>query len=143
MGLSNELSCEAGSFFHHLNPHRCFQSKALRLYFPRSGALCCEVCLAPQLFLPVYLQANVGPPTLLAAAWSRTPAAALPSPPAVALLQSPLNPGLPVSSPPTSLDECFFLNSWVVGLFFPYSLIFWQFWLFFVFKIVVVLLWVV
>ena len=40
-----------------------------------------------------------------------------------------------------SLDECFFFNSLVVGL--PYSLIFWQFWLFFVFKFVVVLLLVV
>ena len=27
VGLSNELSCEAGSFSYcHLNPHRCFQS---------------------------------------------------------------------------------------------------------------------
>ena len=35
MGLSNELSCEAGSFSHcHLNPHKCFQSEALRLHFP-------------------------------------------------------------------------------------------------------------
>ena len=34
VGLSNELSCEAGSFSHcYLNPHRCFQSEALRLYF--------------------------------------------------------------------------------------------------------------
>ena len=33
-GLSNELSCEAGSFSHHLIPHRFFQSEILRLYFP-------------------------------------------------------------------------------------------------------------
>ena len=33
--LSNKLSCEAGSFSHCcLNPHRCFQSEVLRLYFP-------------------------------------------------------------------------------------------------------------
>ena len=38
MGLSNELSCEAGSFFCcRLNPHRCFQSEALRLYFLKLG----------------------------------------------------------------------------------------------------------
>ena len=37
------------------------------------------------------------------------------------------------------LDECFFLISLVVGL--PYSSIFCQFWLVFVFKFVVVLLW--
>ena len=32
--VSNELSCEAGSFFCHHNPHRFFQSGVLRLYFP-------------------------------------------------------------------------------------------------------------
>ena len=39
-------------------------------------------------------------------------------------------PWLPISTPPTCVDECFFFNSLVVGL--PYSLIFWQFWGFFV-----------
>ena len=34
MGLSSELSCEAGSFSHCLNPHRFFQSEVLKLYFP-------------------------------------------------------------------------------------------------------------
>ena len=48
---------------------------------------------------------------------------------------------LPVSSPPTGLDECFFFNSLAVGLL--YCLIFWQFCLFFVFKLFVVLLLVV
>ena len=52
-----------------------------------------------------------------------------------------LSTQLSVSSPPTSLDECFFFNSLVVGL--PYSLIFCQFWGFFVFKFVLVLLLVV
>ena len=34
MGLSNDLSCEAGSLSHcRLKPHRCFQSEALRFYF--------------------------------------------------------------------------------------------------------------
>ena len=50
-------------------------------------------------------------------------------------------PRLPVSTPPTGLDECFFFNSLVDGL--PYSLTFCQFWLFFVFKFVIVLLLVV
>ena len=49
----------------------------------------------------------------------------------------PVHQPLPVSAPPTGLDECVFFNSLVVVL--PYSLIFWQFWLFFVFKIDVVL----
>ena len=43
-------------------------------------------------------------------------------------------PWLPISTPPASLDECFFFNSLVVGL--PYSWIFCQFWLIFVFKFV-------
>ena len=34
VGLSNELSCEAGSFSCCLKPHRFFQSEVLRLYFP-------------------------------------------------------------------------------------------------------------
>ena len=34
MGLSNELSCEAGSFTHCHNPHRFFHSEVLRFYFP-------------------------------------------------------------------------------------------------------------
>ena len=55
------------------------------------------------------------------------------------LLFSP--PWLPIFSPPTSLDECFFFNSLVVGL--PYSSIFCQFLLFFVFNFVVVFLSVV
>ena len=76
------------------------------------------VCLAPQLFLLVYPHANVGLPTL---------------PPC---WESSL-PRLPVSAPPTGLDECFF-NFLVLRH--PYSVIFWQFWLSFVFKFVVLLL---
>ena len=35
VGSSHKLSCEAGSLSHCcLNPHRCFQSEVLRLYFP-------------------------------------------------------------------------------------------------------------
>ena len=48
---------------------------------------------------------------------------------------------LQVSTPSTSLNECFFFNSLVVGL--PYSSTFWQIWLFIVFKFVVFLLLVV
>ena len=53
----------------------------------------------------------------------------------------PCSTWLPISAPPTSLDECFFFNSLVVAL--PYNSIFWQFWLFFVFKFVVALFLVV
>ena len=56
------------------------------------------------------------------------------------LAMHPLCPGCLSLPLLTSLNECFF-NSFVVGL--PYSLIFWQFWLFFVFKFLVILLLVV
>ena len=68
---------------------------------------------------PSYPHTNVGLP-------------ALPCPPPILkpLLCCECSPlWLPVSAPPTGLDECFFLNSLIDGL--PYSLIFWQFWLFF------------
>ena len=45
-----------------------------------------------------------------------------------------------LSTPPAGLDECFF-NSLVVRV--PCSLIFWHFWLFIVFKLVVIILLVV
>ena len=75
--------------------------------FPRAGALGCAFCLTPQVFLLVYPQVNVGPPA--------PPAATLPQ---VLSARS-------LSVPPTSLDECFFFISLVVGL--PNSLIFCQF----------------
>ena len=34
LGLSNELSCEAGSFSHCCNPYKFFQSGVLRFYSP-------------------------------------------------------------------------------------------------------------
>ena len=46
---------------------------------------------------------------------------------------------LPISTPPTGLDECFFFISLVVGLL--YSSIFCQFWLFFVFKMLLSFFW--
>ena len=51
----------------------------------------------------------------------------------------PSPPQLPVSTPPTGLDECFFFISLVVGL--PYSSIFCQFWLFFVFELLLSFFW--
>ena len=89
--------------------------------FPRAGTLDCVVCLAPHLFLSVYLHSNVGLPGPQAAAMSGV-----------------LSAQLRVSTTPTNLDDCFFFNSLVIGL--PYSLSVCQFWLFFVFKFVVVLL---
>ena len=120
VGLSNKLSCEAGSFSCHcLHPHRSFQSEVLRFYFPGL-----EAWVVRSVLLPVYLHSNVGPPALLATVLPRV-----------------LSPQLPIPAPPTSPDECFFCNSLVVRL--PYSSIFCKFWLFFVFKFAVVFLLVV
>ena len=53
--------------------------------------------------------------------------------PLAATLLQVLAAWLPISAPPTGLDECLFFMSLVVRL--PHSLIFCQFWLFFVFKL--------
>ena len=37
-------------------------SQRFEALFPCAGTLGCVVCLAPQLFLPVYLHTNMGPP---------------------------------------------------------------------------------
>ena len=108
--------------------------------FPCSGALGCEVCFAPLPFLLVYPCANVGPQGLPAVAW---PAPFHNLPPCWVFQPPPCRksspPQLPVSAPPTFLDECFFFISLVVRL--PYSSIFCQFWLFFVFKLLLSFFW--
>ena len=125
-----------------------FSLRGLRLYFPCAGALGCTVCFAPPPFLPVYLSVNVGlrglPATtlwgLLAAAWPalfHTPLPCWVCQPLPCRESSP--PWLPISTPPVGLDECVFFISLVVGL--PYSSIFCQFWLFFVFKLLLFLFW--
>ena len=114
-----------------LLPPQVFSARGFAAIFPHAGALDYAVCLAPQLFLPVYLHANVRLPALPA---TDSPTLVLQPPPCCVF--SP--PQLPVSAPPTGLDECFFFNSLAVRL--PYSSIFLQFWLFFLFKFVVVLL---
>ena len=124
MGLSNKLSYEAGSFSHHHNPHSLFQSEILKLYLP---AL--EPWIVQSVSLPSCSFQFIRTPM-----WDHQ-------------LHQPLPchefspPRLPISAPPTSLDESFFFKSLVVRL--SYSLIFWQFWFFFVFTFVVVLLLVV
>ena len=108
--------------------------------FPHTGALGCVVCFAPPPFLLVYLCTNVGLEGLLAAVCP----AVFHSPPPPWVRQPPpccesSPPWLPVSAPPTGLDECFFFISLVVGL--PYSSIFCQFWLFFVLKLLLSFFW--
>ena len=119
-------SCQAGSFSRCLNPHRFFQSEVLRLSFPAlelwvalSLPSCSSCFILIQMWDYLVRQLPLCP-------------VLQPQP-----CQESCLPQLPISAPPTGLDECFF-SSLVVGL--PYSLIFCQFWLFFVFKFVVVLL---
>ena len=129
MGLSNKLSCEAGSFSCHMNPHRFFQSEVLRLYFPHWN---CALLGLSQLFLLVYPHTNLGLPSPLYTTLTTPVLQLLPC------YDSSL-PQLPISAPPTSLYEYFFFNSLVVGL--PYHLMFWQFWLFFVLKLLLSFFW--
>ena len=98
VGLSNKLSCEALVSPATSTP-QIFSVSGFEALFPHARSLVSVICLAPQLFLTVYLHTNVG----------------LPSPPAAALL-SILSAQLPISAPPTGLNECFFFNSSVVGL---------------------------
>ena len=123
MGLSNYLSCEAESFSHCRNPHRFLQPEVLRLSFP-TGTLGCMAILLP----------SCSSQFICTQLWDHP----VHQPPPCHVSSSPK---LPNPTPPTNLNECFFFNSLVFGL--PYSFIFWQFWLFFVFKFVVVLLLVV
>ena len=124
MGLSNELSCEAGSFSHCHNTHRVFQCEVLRFYFPGL-----ESWVAWSVSLP-----SCSSWFIHRRMWDHP---FLQPPPCHE--SSP--PQLPILTPPTGLAEWFFFNSLVVR--FPYSSIFWQFWLFVVFKFLVALLLVV
>ena len=107
--------------------------------FPHAGALGCVVCFSPLLFLLVYLCVNVGPASHHLVESARCSlacpipqSATLLCPPATALPRI-LSVQLPISAPPTGLAECLFFISLVVGL--PYSWIFCQFWLLFIFKL--------
>ena len=88
VGLSSELSCEAGSFSCCLNPHKFLSVRGFEALFPCDGTLGCVVCLAPQLFLPVYSHANVGPPGPPAATLFTLSSSCR-------LATSPLHPGCP------------------------------------------------
>ena len=134
MGLSNELSCEARSFFCCHNPHRFFQSEVLRLYLPTLEfwvVWSCSPGLPPSLSACKYGTSHYASSHL---PWSASHCIARAGPPAATLLRI-------LSAPPTSLDECFFFNFLAVG--FRHISIFQQSWLFFVFKFVGVLLLVV
>ena len=91
-----------------------------------------------QLLLAGQLQPCLPRATICRLDGSTSHSLAHPSPPATALPRL-LSAQLRVSAPPSSLDECVFFNSLIVGL--PYSLIFCQFWLFFVLKLWLTFFW--
>ena len=123
VNLSNELSSEAGSFSRcHLNPHGCFQSVVWGFISSHWNSGLCGLSPGP----PGAGQLQLCPPCSIICHF-------------VATLPWVLSTWLPLSDPPTSLDECFFFISLVVGL--PYSSIFCQFWLLFVFKLLLSSFW--
>ena len=126
MSLSSEFSCKAGSFSRRLNLTG-FSVRGFEAFFPHTGTLGCTVCLAPGLSACKCISRSAS--RLACHRFSSR-----------CLARSPVHPAAHLL-PPTSLDDCFFFNSLVVRL--PYSSTFWQFWLFFVFKSVVILLLVV
>ena len=119
VGPSSGLSCETGSFSHLSNAHRFLQPEVLRLYFPTLKPWVTQLVSLPSSSQFIHMRM-----------WNHPVCQLLPCPPCSPTthhlaVSSP--PQVRVSTPPTSLDECFFLTL-VVG--FPHSLIFLQFWLF-------------
>ena len=105
VGLSKEISCEGRSFSCLLNTHRCLQLEILRLYFPTLGSWGMGYVSLPRCSSQFICRQT----------WDCPLHQPLPC------LESFL-PHLPISTPPTGTDECFFFNLLVVRL--PYSLIF-------------------
>ena len=126
MGPSSRLSYDTGGLSHCCNPHRFLHLEGLMLYF---------LVLEPWVLWSVL--PPVDPPILSACKCGISQSTSHQPP----CYHASSPPWLPIPTPPTGLDECFFFNSLVARL--QYSSIFWQFWLFYVFKLVVILLLVV
>ena len=107
LGLSNELSCEAGSFCHQRNPCRFLQPEVLRLSFPML-----EPWVAWSVSLP-----SCSSWFICMQMWDHPLCWLLPTP---VLQQLPCcessPPQLPVSTTPASLGKYFFFNSLVARL---------------------------
>ena len=121
---------ESGSFSCHHNPHKFLQPEVLRLYLPGTGTMGFMVCLAPQLFLLIYLHVNVGLPAAASPAQSASHYLAMCSP-----FSCPSLPLLPVWMNVSSL------TAWVLDLHTVQSS--GSSGCFFVFKLVVIFLFIV
>ena len=117
-------------FLPPLQPAQVLKPEVLRLSFPVLDPMVAQSVLLPN-FSSWFIHMSM---------WDCTVCQPLLHLPSDQLLPCHMSspPWLPISFPPTSLDECFFFNCFVVGL--TYSSIFWKFWLFFVFKLVLILL---
>ena len=123
-------------------PPQVFSIRGLRLYFPMLEPwVVCSVCspaIPPSLSMWACGAAGSASHHLVGSA-SYSLACPIPQSattwlgPLAATLLQVLAAWLPISAPRTGLDECLFFMSLVVRL--PHSLIFCQFWLFFVFKL--------
>ena len=130
MGLSNELSCELGVSPTDTSTPTGVFSQWFEALFPCTGTLgLCALSPGPSAAALPASCSFAQPAPQSATSWVRQP-------PPCHESSLPSCPSLP--APPTGLGECFFFISLVVGL--SYSSIFCQFWLFFVFKFVVLLL---
>ncbi|KAF6094926.1 hypothetical protein HJG60_011989 [Phyllostomus discolor] len=113
LGLSGADSCVRGfvyvlgpcGSFQQTQPLQVFSVRGFEALFPHAGTLDFEICLTPQLFLPVCPHTNVGLPALSAAT---SPARVLQLP----CLESP-PPQLPNSFPPTGLMDISSLTPWL------------------------------
>ena len=122
-------------------PPQVFSVRDFEALFPQPGTLGCMVCVVPQFFLLVYPHANVGPPSLPATASPDLPSAASPTGSSSCRLAAcPLCPSC-LSLPLLPVWMNVSLTSWLLDFHTVWFL--WQFWLFFVFKFVVVFLLVV
>ena len=138
VGTLNGLSWETGSFFWCPNPHWFLTTRsygALFSWYWNPGL--CSLAWGwdhlllrhPSQFLSTKRECGTTHPLLLLQHLHTTQH----------LLVS--LPQLLTSTPPSHLDECGFFKSLVVGL--PYNVIFWQFWVLSVLRLVVILLVVV
>ena len=120
-------------------PSQFFSVRGFEALFPHTGTLSCVVSVLLPSCSVQFFHTQMWDHLLHQLPSPSVAATTLPS-----LVLQPLPchesslPWLCICTPPTGLHECFFFNSLVLEL--PYSSVFWQFWLFFVFKFVVILL---
>ena len=108
MGLSNDLSCEAGSL--SCCPPRGVFNQRSEALFPRAGALGCAVCFTPCCLSGLSVR-ECGAAGSASAPFVPHSASFGPT-----TATQVLSATVPISAPPTGLDECLFFISLVSDL---------------------------